>query len=151
MKRLVAIAALALAFATPALAQHAPDPFDVSKCDAVAEITAYFEPNDAVVYKFDGATGAKLIAMIEGPTWFGPMPHHPGADAPTVMYLGLDLTEQLDALFFYDAKGCFVNFAGGLPGSDVRDLFDDAGVTSPIGATYYQVPGAPGAPSGLHI
>lgn len=149
--KLFAALALALALATPALAQSTPAPADFSKCDAVAEITAYFEPNEAVVYKFDGANSAKLIATIEGPGWFGPMPHRPGSDAPTVMYLGLDLTQQLDSLFFYDAKGCFVNFAGGLPGSDVSALFDDAGVASPVGPTYYQLPGAPGAPSGLHL
>lgn len=141
MKRLLLSAAVLL-MTSPTFAKDV----DTSGCNAVLEITHYYATS-AVAYKFDGEDAEKIIAEVIDR--IGPMPTQ--KDPPAIVWVGLRPDTQSADIFFYDAKGCFVNYTPHWRMEHVLELLDEVGVSPPFGTTFFQIPGSPGGRAGTSI
>ena len=140
MKRLVFAAMLAMV--SPAYADH--EVVDTSRCDVIHELGEYYEGYHAVVYKFEGAEALHIIGFMQA--LLGPM-----GGTPTMVWVGLNNEEQSGDFFFYDDKGCFINYVPYWLPEDINSLLEALGIAAPFGRTYYQLPNMPMARPGVNL
>lgn len=118
-----------LVWVTPAPAQTAP------ACHTASEVTDFYNGDDSVAYKYDGADA---VAVVKALTLAVGSP--PPAGAVLVM-VGIDLQDGTLDFFLYGADGCGIVHLGPVDEEWAASLLMAAGVDVPFGSTYHQLPG----------
>lgn len=111
-------------------------------CDSEAQVREAFDGSDFVAWHLTPAGSEKLNAFFTD--LFGP-PDKP-LDSVWLVYIP---TDDAAGFALFGPDGCGVDLLFPFSGDEANKVLDHVGIPSPIGSTYHQLPGSPGALPGF--